>query len=74
MKALVVLLVLLFGVWLWRRGRTLPPPQRPKAGPVQTLPMVRCARCGVHVPSDDVIVGRAGSYCTLAHRRESEGA
>lgn len=73
MKALIVLLVLLFGVWLWRRGRTLPPSRQPPR-PTQTLPMVRCARCDVHVPSDDVVVGRSGSYCTLAHRRESEGA
>ena len=75
MKALVVLLVVLFGVWLWRRGRRLdappaPPPPR-SDGAVQ--PMVACARCGVHVPQSSAVAGRAGVYCGEAHRREAEG-
>lgn len=74
MKLLVVLLVVLVGVWLWRRRR-LPPAPPPGAGGQQTLPMVRCARCGMHVPGNEVVTGRAGAaYCSAAHRRESEGA
>ncbi|MFC0594339.1 PP0621 family protein [Ottowia pentelensis] len=71
----MVLLVVLFGVWLWRRGRRLdappaPPPPR-SDGAVQ--PMVACARCGVHVPQSSAVSGRAGLYCCEAHRREAEG-
>ncbi|MEZ5607842.1 MAG: PP0621 family protein [Burkholderiaceae bacterium] len=73
MKLLVVLLVVLFGVWLWRRGSRLsappPPPARP-GGAVQA--MVACARCGVHVPQSSAVTGRKGSYCCAAHRRETE--
>jgi hypothetical protein len=36
--------------------------------------MVRCARCGVHLPGQDAVRGSQGSYCTVAHRREAEGA
>ena len=72
MKLLIVLLTVLAGVWLWKRGRQrqVPPP----AQPAPTLPMVRCTRCGTHVPGDEAIAGRHGTYCSTAHRRESEGA
>ena len=76
MKLLVLLLVVLVAVWLWQRGRRLPPsadaPRRQADSPA--LPMVRCQRCGVHVPGNEVVNGRAGApYCSVAHRRESEG-
>ena len=74
MKLLVVLLTVLAGVWLWKRGRQrqVPPPARPDLG--AALPMVRCTRCGTHVPGDEAIAGQRGTYCSTAHRRESEGA
>ena len=36
--------------------------------------MVRCHHCGVHLPGSDAVNGRDGAYCSVAHRRESEGA
>ncbi len=75
MKLLIVLLVVLAGVWWWQRERRLHRGQdarrEDRAG---ALPMVRCARCGVHVPGNEVVTGLRGSYCSPAHRRESEGA
>jgi uncharacterized protein len=74
-KLLIVLLAVLAGVWLWRRGRQRTgPPVRGRPGPGQALPMVRCAHCGVHLPGQDAVRGSQGSYCTVAHRREAEGA
>ena len=74
MKLLIVLLVVLAGVWLWRRGRRLSAPRANRAAGAQALPMVRCQRCGVHVPGNEVVSGHAGApYCSAAHRRESEG-
>ncbi|AVO35739.1 PP0621 family protein [Ottowia oryzae] len=74
MKLLVVLLTVLAGVWLWKRGRQRQVPPRARPAPAPTLPMVRCTRCGTHVPGDEAIAGQRGTYCSTAHRRESEGA
>ena len=72
MKLLVLLLVILAAVWFWQRGRRVPPPgQRAQH---KALPMVRCQHCGVHLPGADAVAGRQGPYCSVAHRRESEGA
>lgn len=70
-KLLIVLLAVLAGVWLWRRGRRLarqaavmrPPP------PVQT--MLRCAVCGTHVPEGEAARGARGAYCSAAHRAQA---
>ncbi|QTD44799.1 ATP-binding protein [Ottowia testudinis] len=59
MKLLIVLLAVLAGVWLWKRGRRLSQPPRPRQG--AALPMVRCQRCGMHVPDNEVVTGRAGA-------------
>ena len=45
MKLLVLLLVILAAVWLWQRGRRVPPPGR--RAERKALPMVRCHHCGV---------------------------
>jgi uncharacterized protein len=75
MKLLIVLLVVLAGVWLWKRGRRHPPDQAaPSRAGQQALPMVRCAQCGTHVPGNEAVLGQRGSYCTHAHLRESESA
>lgn len=74
MKALVVLLAILFGVWLFKRGqakRRSPMPRAPRQLPPQT--MAACAHCGVHVPESSLIAGRLGRYCSAAHRQEAEG-
>ena len=78
MKARVLLLVVLFGVWLWRRGRTLQTPPVPPVPPAPRVsppaqPMVSCTRCGVHLPQSLAVRGRQGDYCCEAHRREAEG-
>lgn len=73
MKLLVVLLALLLGVWLWRRGRSVRmqgDDQRRGAAP---QPMIRCAHCGVHLPRASAVAGRKGLYCSDAHRQEAEG-
>ncbi|MDR2153744.1 MAG: hypothetical protein LBE78_01760 [Burkholderiaceae bacterium] len=76
MKLMIVLLAVLAGVWLWRRGRTggARAPKRRAQARAQALPMVRCARCGIHVPADEVVAGRRGSYCCAGHRQDAEDA
>ncbi|WP_413893051.1 PP0621 family protein [Candidatus Skiveiella danica] len=79
MKALIILLAILAGVWLWRSGRQKslggranPPPEPPASGR-EAASMVACAVCGVHVPPSEAVAGRQGSYCSAAHRRQAEG-
>ena len=66
MKLLVLLLVILAAVWLWQRGRRVPPPGR--RAERKALPMVRCHHCGVHLPHDEAVTGTRGQYCSTAHR------
>lgn len=75
MKLLILLLTVLGGVWLWKRGRRLEqskpaPPESPRR---EVQPMLSCPVCGVHVPQTDAVAGRRGSYCSVAHRRQAEG-
>ena len=74
MKLLVLLLVLLAGVWLWKRGRRLSQKAPPPRGERAALPMVRCQQCGMHVPGHEAVAGRLGSYCSAEYRRYGEGA
>lgn len=73
MKLLVVLLALLFGVWLWRRGRRVQAHGGAARANATPQPMISCAHCGVHLPRDAAVSGRAGLYCSPEHQREAEG-
>lgn len=79
MKALIILLAVLVGVWLWRNGRRKDLAARAKSDPEPPSPpaipqaMVRCPVCGVHLPHADALVGRQGEYCSAAHRQQAEG-
>lgn len=74
MKLLLVLLIALTGVALWQRGRQTRQTRVQARGNGRATPMVRCARCGTHVPAHEAIAGRDGAYCCVNHRQESEGA
>jgi uncharacterized protein len=72
MKALLMLLVILAGVWLWRSRQTsLDKPAAPVA-PAKPLDMVRCAQCGLHVASAEAIQGKQGQYCSAEHLQRTE--
>jgi uncharacterized protein len=48
-----------------------------KQAPKQDVPatsedMVRCARCGVHLPKSESLLAGGNFYCSEAHRREHE--
>ncbi len=74
MKALVVLLVIALGIWLWQRGRRreVPPPAAPKPRVGAPQAMLRCAHCGLHLPSADAVAGQRGAYCSTAHLQAAE--
>lgn len=79
MKYLLVLGVVLFAVWLWRRNRDeeaqdraqeharRAPPTPPP--PVEVADMVACAHCGLHVPRGEAVAANGRLYCSDAHRQ-----
>lgn len=73
MKYMVLLLAILAGVWLIKRQQVRKPPAagRPQQQ-VPTTPMLACQRCGMHVPQQEAIQGRRGTYCCQAHRQADE--
>lgn len=75
MKFLLLLAIALLLVWLWRSSRreasSSDQPERP-AAPPGPQEMVRCARCGVHLPHGDAVVGRIGLYCSREHQQLAE--
>ncbi|MGH8433053.1 MAG: PP0621 family protein [Pseudomonas sp.] len=52
-------------IWLWRRFSR--PAQRPTPKPGNTMPMVRCAHCGVHVPRELALQQNQQWFCCQAH-------
>lgn len=74
MKLLLVLVVVLAGVWLWRRGRLSDPQlkrQQAKAPP-PPQEMVSCHLCKLHVPSASAVQGKKGVYCCADHQHRAE--
>lgn len=74
MKALLMLLVIAVGLWLWRSRQasnsTTTLPKQPAAP--KLLDMVRCQHCGMHIPVNEAVIGQQGVYCSAAHLRQSE--
>lgn len=71
MKLLVLLLVVLFGLWLWRSRRPPAAPRPPREKP-PAAEMVRCAVCGLHLPQADAQLTSRGAYCGVEHRQQIE--
>lgn len=86
MKFVLVILVVLAGVWLWRRNRAedardeaeaaaqAQARQAPKPTPAVQAPteMVSCRHCGLHLPAADAVTGTQGHYCSADHLRQHE--
>lgn len=78
MKYAIVILVVLLGVWLWRKNRAddradkAAKPKRKEAPSGTPQIMVSCAVCGVHLPQSDAVLGKSKHYCSLAHHQQQE--
>jgi len=73
-KGLLILLLVLGGVWLWRKRQPPPAkmdtPKTPQA--ISPQDMVRCGHCGLHLPSVEAIEGKNGVYCSADHQHLAE--
>ena len=73
MKYLIIALLIFVVAWRWRSARTSDMlDSQQKRDDQQPTDMVRCTQCGVHLPANEAIVGRQGSYCSSAHRQLTE--
>jgi uncharacterized protein len=73
-KLLVVLLVVAVALWALlsrtrgtRRKTEEPRRPQPSDGAGAAQDMVRCARCGVHLPASDAVQAGGRSYCGAEH-------
>jgi uncharacterized protein len=73
---LILGLGLLAFVLGFKGARPRPPqPRAPEpAPPPQPASMISCAQCGLHLPKDEALPGRGGSFCSAAHRAAYEAA
>ena len=72
MKALLFLVVVLVGVWWWRSRQATGDKEMPEDAPAPPLDMVRCAQCGMHIPSVEAVQGKQGPYCSQEHLKQLE--
>jgi uncharacterized protein len=79
MKYLILVLVILLVIWLAKSQRAKPaaaPTRPPKAGEHRSgqhgEEMLACAHCGLMLPIGEALPGRAGVFCSEAHRALAE--
>lgn len=74
-RLVVLILIVVLAVWLIRRAlrtsRRVDPLR--KGSPSQQQDLVRCARCGVHLPRAEAHVAAGLLYCGEEHARLGAG-
>jgi uncharacterized protein len=75
-KFLLLFFIFMVLLWKWRHGRSTQQraPHTHAKAVKNPIAMVRCARCGVHLPEKDATPGKQGLYCSAQHRQHSEAA
>jgi uncharacterized protein len=72
MKYLLLIGLILIILWIFRRPKN----RRSRSGeiPAARRPerMVKCARCGVHLPEGESIQDGATHYCCIEHRNAAQ--
>jgi len=71
-KIILLVLGLLLAYWVLRGyRRRIDRNDAPSAG--ATEDMVRCERCGVHLPRSESVVAQGRHYCSVEHRERQPG-
>ena len=65
MSKLIILAVIAAAAWWWWRRHQRS--QRSASPVARAEDMVRCARCGVHLPRSECVMREALSYCSEEH-------
>ena len=73
-KLLVLILLVVLAVWLVRRAlRAASSDRAPQARSPEVGDLVRCARCGVHLPRSEARQAEGRLYCGEEHARLGAG-
>jgi len=74
-RLVVLVLLVVLAVWLIRRAlRTTTTRQDPRSKPASEIgDLVRCARCGVHLPRAEAREAGGRLYCGEEHARLGAG-
>ncbi len=74
MEELLRLILILVAVWFIARALRRPntrsgvsPRSATRNPPASSVPMLRCAHCGVYVPHDEAITAHGLTYCCREH-------
>ena len=73
-RLLVLILLVVLAVWLLRRAlRGSRPAGQSEKPPLEQQDLVRCARCGVHLPRSEARQAEGALYCGEEHARLGAG-
>lgn len=74
MRFLLGFLVVLVIAWRWRAWRESKQlmKRNTPSDPAVASDMLSCKQCGLHIPANEAIAGKLGSYCSTDHRRQME--
>jgi len=73
-KLVVLILLVVLAVWAIRRAlRASRPADQPAQQPAEQQDLVRCARCGVHLPRAEARQADGALYCGEEHARLGAG-
>jgi uncharacterized protein len=64
----IFIAVLLWAAMRWVRSGGSKPVRKSKKDGSVTVPLVRCAHCGVHLPQAEAIGDGQHYFCSAAHR------
>jgi uncharacterized protein len=71
-KILVIVVGLLVAYWLLKRYSKSLSGGDDQAPPGGSEDMVRCVKCGLHLPKSESIVVKSEHFCSSEHARERE--
>lgn len=64
LKWALIALVVVWGLWSWRRIKRAP---RADSRPEHLQLTAPCLHCGVHAARAEMVAGRSGLYCCIQH-------
>lgn len=73
-KIVILAIAIAAALWLLRGLRKRPQKDSPPAAPPGAEDMVRCARCGVHLPRGEAVISQQRFFCSSQHEREFDSA